>query len=147
MFVRGTSTRISRPLNTCLASVWVCRSFPGIFVPDSCYDVIDLRIRGLFFSCRKEAVAVKEALSSDIFALSLVLSAFVVTGDAWTRLNGITWPASTVTVVFPHTALLDLPRQSRRCLFLACDAKTRWNLMNWPAMAEPLSLPASGPRL
>ena len=42
-----------------------------------------------------EADAVNEALSYDIVALSLVLSAFVMAGNAGTRPNGITWPTST----------------------------------------------------
>ena len=47
----------------------------------------------------KEAGAINAALSSDIVALSLLLSAFVIAGDAGTRANGSAWPASTVTVV------------------------------------------------
>ena len=70
--------------------------FPGIFVPEPSHDLIDIRARGLFFSCHKEAGAVNEALSSDIFALSLVL--------LWQAMQE-----------HAPTALLDLPRQSHRC--------------------------------
>ena len=75
---------------SCISLSLSAGPFPGIFVPDPCHDVIDIRTRGLFFSCREEVGGVNEALSSDIVALSLVLSAFVMAGDAGTRPNGIT---------------------------------------------------------
>ena len=82
--------------------------FPEIFVPDPCHDVIDIRTRGLFFSCHKETGAANEALSSDIVALSLVLSAFFMAVYAGTRPNGINWPASKESPL--------ISSHSRRCI-------------------------------